>query len=77
MNTDLFALRHIGPRATDHDAMLKTIGASSMDQLISETLPDNIKLQKPLDLGCDIVMHSASKYLKWTFRYDWWHCCSR
>ena len=48
MNTDLFALRHIGPRESDHEAMLKTVGASSLDQLITETIPDHIRLQNHL-----------------------------
>jgi glycine dehydrogenase len=61
MNTDLFALRHIGPRSSDHEAMLKTIGASSIDQLITETIPDNIRLQNPLNL--DDAM-SEQEYLQ-------------
>lgn len=50
MRTDTFALRHLGPREHDFNHMLKTIGVESLDQLIYETLPDDIKLQKPLDL---------------------------
>ena len=50
MRTDVFALRHIGPRPEEQQEMLKTIGAEHIDQLIYETLPDGIKLQKPLDL---------------------------
>ncbi|NQX84488.1 MAG: aminomethyl-transferring glycine dehydrogenase [Flavobacteriaceae bacterium] len=50
MNTDAFALRHIGPRDTDHKAMLETIGIDSLEQLIFETVPDAIKLKKPLNL---------------------------
>lgn len=50
MNTNDFSIRHIGPRLSDYDAMLKTIGVSSLNQLINETIPDNIKLQKELDL---------------------------
>ncbi|MCB0463242.1 MAG: aminomethyl-transferring glycine dehydrogenase [Flavobacteriaceae bacterium] len=60
MNTDLFALRHIGTRESDHEAMLNTIGASSLDQLITETIPDNIRLQNPLNL--DVAM-SEQEYL--------------
>ena len=45
MNTDSFALRHIGPREDDHKGMLKTIGVDTMEQLIYETIPDNIKLK--------------------------------
>ena len=51
MNTDAFALRHIGPRKLDHKEMLNTIGADSIEQLIFETIPDNIRLQKELDLA--------------------------
>ena len=51
MNTDAFVLRHIGPRQSDHKEMLETIGANSIDQLIQETIPDNIRLQKSLNLS--------------------------
>ena len=61
MNTDLFALRHIGPRISNYEAMLKTIGASSIDQLIIETVPDNIRLQNSLNL--DAAM-SEQEYLQ-------------
>ncbi|MCK0177733.1 aminomethyl-transferring glycine dehydrogenase [Flavobacteriaceae bacterium S0862] len=61
MNTDSFALRHIGPRSSDHEDMLKTIGASSIEQLITETIPDNIRLQQPLNL--DAAM-SEQEYLQ-------------
>ncbi|SRX73524.1 aminomethyl-transferring glycine dehydrogenase [Aequorivita antarctica] len=61
MNTDSFALRHIGPRENDLPEMLKTIGVSSLDQLIYETVPDDILLKKALDL--DIAM-SEQEYLE-------------
>lgn len=50
MNTENFALRHIGPRATDHNEMLNAIGADSIEQLIEQTIPDSIRLQSPLEL---------------------------
>ncbi|WP_397361997.1 aminomethyl-transferring glycine dehydrogenase [Olleya sp. R77988] len=50
MNTNAFALRHIGPRENDQKKMLKTINADSIDQLIYQTIPDDIRLQKDLDL---------------------------
>ncbi len=50
MRTDAFALRHIGPRENDVQQMLKTIGVESIDQLIYETLPDDIRLKAPLNL---------------------------
>lgn len=50
MNTDSFALRHIGPRETDLSEMLQTIGAESLEQLIYETVPDDILLKKEMNL---------------------------
>lgn len=50
MRTDAFALRHIGPRETDLPHMLKTIGVESIEQLVYETLPDDIRLKAPLNL---------------------------
>ena len=50
MRTDAFALRHIGPRENDLQHMLKTIGVESIDRLIYETLPDDIRLKAPLNL---------------------------
>ncbi len=50
MNTDSFALRHIGPRNSDLPAMLKTIGVESMEQLINETIPNDIRLKQDLQL---------------------------
>ena len=44
-----FADRHIGPRPDDIEKMLATIGAASMDDLISETIPASI-LDTELDL---------------------------
>jgi glycine dehydrogenase len=50
MNTNAFVLRHIGPRENDQKQMLQTVGANSLEQLISETVPANIRLKKELDL---------------------------
>ncbi|MCB0426722.1 MAG: glycine dehydrogenase (aminomethyl-transferring), partial [Mangrovimonas sp.] len=50
MNTNSFALRHIGPSAEEQQEMLKTIGVDSLDQLIYETVPDDIRLEKALNL---------------------------
>lgn len=51
MITTSFALRHIGPSEQDTQAMLKTIGVESIDRLIYETLPDDIRLKQPLQLA--------------------------
>src|SRR5690348_1316115 len=46
-----FARRHIGPSARNIEAMLETVGAKSLGELISETLPSSIRQKSPLDLG--------------------------
>ena len=50
MRTDSFAVRHIGPRKGELEQMLNTTGAASLDQLIGETIPDDIRLNSPLEL---------------------------
>ncbi|WP_299051160.1 aminomethyl-transferring glycine dehydrogenase [uncultured Polaribacter sp.] len=51
MNTNSFQLRHIGPNKKEQQTMLATINADSLEQLIQETVPENIRLQKDLDLA--------------------------
>lgn len=48
--TDKFATRHIGPTDSEVSEMLKVLGVSSIDELIGQTIPDNIRLRKPLDI---------------------------
>ena len=50
MNTDSFALRHIGPRPSDLQTMLKSIGVKNIEQLLFETVPDGILLKERLKL---------------------------
>lgn len=46
-----FARRHIGPSPRDVSAMLETVGAKSLGELMSQTLPSSIRQKAPLDLG--------------------------
>lgn len=48
--SEKFESRHIGPDAQQIEEMLKTVKASSVDELISQTVPANIRLKKPLQL---------------------------
>jgi len=50
MKTDVFTSRHIGIREEDLDIMFKTIGVDSLEQLIYQTLPDDIRLKEKLNL---------------------------
>ncbi|MDG2274539.1 MAG: aminomethyl-transferring glycine dehydrogenase [Flavobacteriaceae bacterium] len=50
MNTTSFQRRHIGPNENDQKQMLDVIGVDSLDQLINETIPEDIRLQGVLHL---------------------------
>lgn len=45
-----FADRHIGPSAGDVAQMLNTIGVASVAELINQTVPADIRVERPLDL---------------------------
>ncbi|MCX6160519.1 MAG: aminomethyl-transferring glycine dehydrogenase [Ignavibacteriae bacterium] len=51
LTPDQFSSRHIGPREKDLELMLKTVKADSLDELIQQTIPENIRLDKPLELN--------------------------
>ena len=55
-----FAYRHNGPRDFQIKEMLEAIGVASLDELISQTVPADIMLDKPLDLDPAV---SESEYL--------------
>ncbi|MEM9649253.1 MAG: aminomethyl-transferring glycine dehydrogenase [Bacteroidota bacterium] len=57
MNTDVFASRHIGITQKDLKPMFETISVDNMEQLIHETIPDDIRLKEPLDLPQGISEH--------------------
>ncbi|WP_100656544.1 aminomethyl-transferring glycine dehydrogenase [Alteromonas flava] len=46
-----FVRRHIGPGQQEIAQMLETIGAESLDDLISQTVPAGIRLPEPLNVG--------------------------
>ena len=50
MLRNTFASRHIGISENDLVQMLKETGASSLDQLIDETVPESIRLKNKLNL---------------------------
>ena len=51
MSTDLFADRHIGPRGQEIKEMCSRIGVDSIDELVKETIPENILLKEKLNLN--------------------------
>lgn len=48
--TDIFEDRHHGQTEAAQADMLKTVGVKSIDELIKQTVPDTIRLEKPLNL---------------------------
>jgi len=64
MQTDLFALRHIGIQEVDLDHMLKVVDSNSLDSLIEDTIPDDIRLQKPLDLPSALSEHEFLTHIQ-------------
>lgn len=51
MSQDRFVTRHIGPRNHEIAEMLEAIGVSSMEELLEQTVPSNIRLKQPLKLN--------------------------
>jgi len=47
---NIFYKRHNGPRDHEIEKMVKKTGASSLDNLIDQTIPSSIRLDKPLNL---------------------------
>lgn len=64
MRTDLFALRHIGIREEDLAHMLKIIEAENLEQLVYETIPDEIRLKEPLRLDDPMSEHKFLAHLQ-------------
>ena len=50
MSTYKFSDRHIGPMANEINDMLKVVNASSLNQLIDETIPEKIHLVREMSL---------------------------
>ena len=56
---DAFQRRHIGPDETELRAMLQTVGVASLDQLVAQTVPADIRLPQALDLPEALPEHLA------------------
>src|SRR5450432_1730493 len=48
---DPFVARHIGPDAHEEAEMLRALGLGSLEALVAETVPPDIRLLAPLDLA--------------------------
>ena len=62
--SDDFVSRHIGPSDADVQMMLDAVGASSLDELIGQTVPKQILLEEPLALEPACTEQEALSYLR-------------
>ncbi|HMG16539.1 MAG TPA: hypothetical protein VK590_13870, partial [Saprospiraceae bacterium] len=47
---DQFVNRHVGPNENELNEMLQLIGVSSLDELIENTIPSNIRRHDKMDI---------------------------
>ncbi len=59
-----FPRRHIGPGETEIAEMLETLGASSLEELVGETVPGAIRLAEALDLPAPLAEPHALAELR-------------
>ncbi|WP_289027749.1 aminomethyl-transferring glycine dehydrogenase [uncultured Paraglaciecola sp.] len=62
--TQDFVRRHIGPSDAEMAAMLSDIGATSLDDLMQQTVPEGIRLAESLKVGEGETEANALAYLK-------------
>ncbi|TNE80595.1 MAG: glycine dehydrogenase (aminomethyl-transferring) [Bacteroidetes bacterium] len=63
-NWDHFEHRHNGSDSNEVAEMLKVVGVDSLDQLIDETVPSNIRLKAPLNLPAGVSEQEFLKQMK-------------
>ncbi|MDB4905606.1 MAG: Glycine dehydrogenase [Gemmatimonadetes bacterium] len=64
--TDSFVPRHIGPNSADIAAMLALLGYDTLDALIDATVPENIRLRRPLAIPTGLSEFEALRALRAT-----------
>lgn len=64
MNTQNFSLRHIGTLSSDAAEMLSVIGKESIDELINEAMPAEIRLKNPLNLPDALSEYEILQHLQ-------------
>ena len=64
MNTNDFSLRHIGVHSEDLKSIMNSVGVDSLDQLVNEALPENIKLDNDLQLPKAFTELELSRHMQ-------------
>jgi len=63
-NNAEFIQRHIGPNHDDTQKMLSVIGLKSVEELISKTVPDNIRSKKAMEIPAGLTEFEMLQSLK-------------
>lgn len=64
MSNSPFLARHIGPNDADQRSMLNTVGVTSLDALIAQTIPDSIRMQDDLAVPDGVSEETALAELR-------------
>ena len=59
-----FVRRHLGPGKPHIRHMLDTLGLESLDELIEQTVPENLRLTEALDLRIPVGEHETISYIR-------------
>ncbi len=60
---DMLHLRHIGISAQNEASMLQSIGVSSLNELIDQTIPASIRLEVPIELPEPLTEHQYAEHI--------------
>jgi len=61
---DQFVNRHLGPCGSEKDAMLSSLGLSSMQELIDKVVPESIRRHDQMDIDLGLSEHESLVKLK-------------
>lgn len=65
MKTEHFSCRHIGISPSDKEVMLSKIKASSIEELIEQTIPSDIRLKEELSLPEELSEHEYAEHIQY------------
>lgn len=60
---DMLKGRHIGVSEKEEAQMLQLIGVKSLEELIDQTIPNNIRLKNPIELPEPLTEHQFAKHI--------------
>src|SRR5574344_2948730 len=63
METNTLCNRHIGPDENDVKKMLEKIGVHSLDELINQVIPADIRLKEPIELPEPLTEYAYGKHM--------------